>query len=215
MLAAAHLKSVITALNGKPEIHLLGHSAGAIMQGYFLDALKTNGLTAETIHLWAPACTVELATATYGAAFANNVAKPRSTFVELLTDANEERYGCVPGGYSMSLLYLVSRALEPDHKTPILGMQKVWRKWRDDTAFNSDAAFKQDLDAWQQTSKSVALADPIATEKVPRLREKNKEDLIDADHGSFDNNLDVVNRAIAHILGREEPKVVVTDLRGF
>ena len=39
-------------------------------------------------------------------------------------------------------------------------------------------------------------------------------DTIRADHGSFDNNLNVVNRALERILG-SKPVAPVTDLRGF
>jgi hypothetical protein len=211
-VAAARLKSVIDSLNGKPEIHLLGHSAGAIMQGYFLAALKANSLTVRTSHLWAPACTVAFASATYGPAFGNGVLDPRSTFIELLTDENEERYGCVPVAYSMSLLYLVSRALEADHKMPILGMQKIWKNWQDKKAFDPNHA--TDLDNWAGVSGSVKLR-LIDTEKVPTAQEPpNSTDMINADHGSFDNNIEAVNRALTNILGKSPP-VPVTDLRGF
>jgi Arc/MetJ-type ribon-helix-helix transcriptional regulator len=211
-VAADSLRSAIGALK-KPEIHLLGHSAGAIMQGYFLSAMRAKALTASSVHLWAPACTLAFATETFGAAYQNNVADPKSTFVEVLSDSNEASDPCVPLAYSKSLLYLVSRALEPDHKAPVLGMQKAWKKLPpDDMTFNP--GYQNELKAWQQIAKGVVLDAPIVDKIVPTVREKNANDTISANHGSFDNNLDVVNRALRRILGKQ-PKAEVTDLRGF
>jgi hypothetical protein len=139
MTAAEKLKAAIDGLSDgkKPQVHLLGHSAGAIMHGNFLSAMKAHGLKASSVHLWAPACTVSFATATYGRAFADNVADPKTTFIDVLSVANEKSDPCVPLLYSKSLLYLVSRALEPEHKTPVLGLQKAWIKWTKATTRSS------------------------------------------------------------------------------
>jgi hypothetical protein len=212
-VAAQSLRKALGKSAKKPKLHLLGHSAGAIMQGHFLSAMKSNSLTASSIHLWAPACTVEFATANYGAAFANGVASPKATFISVLSDGNEKDDPCVPALYSKSLLYLVSRALEAEHKTPILGMQKVWPKWKkDDDTFME--GYEQQLQAWYKASKNIQLDGPITKPEVPTLREPGKVETIDANHGSFDNNIEVVNRAIERITGKP-PKQPVTDLRGF
>jgi hypothetical protein len=214
MTAARELKAAIGDLsrNERPEIHLIGHSAGAIMHGNFLSAMKAQDLKASSIQLWAPACTVAFATAKYGAAFANKVADPKTTYIEVLSDDNEKSDPCVPVLYSKSLLYLVSRALEPEHKTPVLGLQKAWSKKpdEDDTFMEG---YQKIIDAWQAAS-SVTAPDTIVTEpEVPIRREKDKDETIDASHGSFDNNLDAVNRAIRRIRGRVLQEV--TDLHGF
>jgi len=41
--------------------------------------------------------------------------------------------------------------------------------------------------------------------EVPTRREKDKDETIDASHGSFDNNLDIVNLAIERIIGKKPP----------
>jgi hypothetical protein len=211
--AAKELQASISGLprNRRPEIHLMGHSAGAIMQGHFLSAMKAQDLKASSIHLWAPACTVEFATAKYGQAFANKVADPKTTFIDLLSDSNELTDPCVPVLYSKSLLYLVSRALEPDHKTPILGLQKAWPKWSDDAEFTD--GYQKILDRWNAASNGVVLGPPVTETEVPIRAETNKEETIDASHGSFDNNLTVVNRAIKRVTGKLKARV--TDLRGY
>jgi len=211
--AAQFMGKILARQNRPPKLHLLGHSAGAILQGYFLSAMARNSLSAASVQLWAPACNVEFATETYGAAFANGTASPATTFIGVLSDANERDDPCVPALYSKSLLYLVSRALESEHKTPILGMARVWPKWekRDDTFMRG---YERQLKAWHSASKKIRLDPPIVKPEVRTLHEPNKVETIDANHGSFDNNVDVVNTAIERIIGRK-PKVPVTDLRGF
>jgi len=214
MTAAKELKAAIGELNNKkPRIHLLGHSAGAIMHGNFLSAMRSQGLQASSVHLWAPACTVAFATATYGPAFADKVADPKTTFIDVLSDGNELSDPCVPVLYSKSLLYLISRALEPEHKTPVLGLQKAWPTWStDDGTFKPD--YRKDIDAWIAASAGVVLDPPVAETEVPIRHEANKDETIDAGHGSFDNNLNIVNQAIQRITGKK-PAEPVTDLRGF
>jgi hypothetical protein len=212
--AAKELQGALGGLakNKRPDIHLMGHSAGAIMHGHFLQAMKTQGLKASSVQLWAPACTVEFATAKYGRAFASKVADPGTTFIDVLSDANERRDPCVPHLYSKSLLYLISRALEPDHKTPILGMQKAWPDWSADAEFME--GYQKILDGWNAVSKNVVLDAPITETEVPIRRETGKYETINAGHGSFDNNLNVVNRAIKRVIGKN-PTEPVTDLHGF
>jgi hypothetical protein len=211
--AARELQAAIGGLSRsqRPDIHLMGHSAGAIMHGHFLSAMKTQGLKASSIHLWAPACTVEFATAKYGQAFANKVADPGTTFVDVLSDGNERSDPCVPVLYSKSLLYLVSRSLEPDHKTPVLGLQTSWPKWSADADLID--GYQKVLDAWNAAGKGVMLHPPVTETEVPIRQETNKDETIDAGHGSFDNNLNIVNRAIKRVVGKL--KTPVTDLRGF
>jgi len=212
--AAKELQAAIGGLkkSERPEIHLMGHSAGAIMQGHFLSAMKTQDLKASSVHLWAPACTVEFATAKYGQAFANKVADPTTTFIDVLSDTNELRDPCVPVLYSKSLLYLVSRALEPDHKTPVLGLQKAWPNWSAGADFME--GYQKILDRWNAASKGVVLDSPITETEVPIRHETNKDETINAGHGSFDNNLNIVNRAIKRVIGKN-PTAPVTDLRGY
>jgi hypothetical protein len=221
---AEYLRKAVDKVTGKapPEIHLLGHSAGAIMLGHFLGAITDKGLKAKSVHLWAPACTAGFAVETYGKAFVKGTADPKATYVGLLEDKNEASDPCVPVAYSKSLLYLVSRALEPVHKTPVIGMQKSWdRKGKDQKSWlppKNDDFFKdteKHIARWNAAAKDVVVDDPIDIAEVPTRRNDGKEQTIKANHGSFDNNLNVVNKAIERIQGLKKPKVPVTDLRGF
>jgi hypothetical protein len=218
-LVAEHLRAAIGKLDkAPPELHLLGHSAGAIMLGYFLGALGNRALKATSVHLWAPACTAGFAVETFGSAFTSGAANPKATYVGVLTDKNEASDPCVPVAYSKSLLYLVSRALEPDHKTPVIGMQKSWKQWlpaKNDDFFNTENHIQDQLKRWNAAAKDVVVDEPIAVPAVPTRQDDGEVQTIKANHGSFDNNLDVVNQAIARIQGLKKPKVPAIDLRGF
>lgn len=193
-----------------PELHLLGHSAGAIMLGNFITAAARANLTPETIQLWAPACTVNFALQTYGKTLGRGGPK---MYVSLLSDTSEKSDESLGALYSKSLLYLVSRALEPVHKTPILGMQRVWAgDYEKDDVFNEAQA--KTVEAWRAKSAAVTLMRPISEKEVPTRRMGSKVETIPADHGSFDNNLNVVNGAIELILG-QPPLTPVTDLKGI
>ena len=91
------------------EIHLAGHSAGSIVLGY-LFGLFDKKLTAASLSLFAPACTLDFAVRQYGAAISDGKLKPDTVHVDIMND--ERELADSVGPYGKSLLYLVSRALE-------------------------------------------------------------------------------------------------------
>jgi hypothetical protein len=206
-------KLLARAMSDKTKLHLIGHSAGAIMIGAFLGALTSRKVKAASLHLWAPACTVSFASATYAKAFASRTIAAKSTYISVLSDENELADESIPVLYSKSLLYLVSRALEAEHKTPLLGLHRIL-----DKEAAKDDIFKNDLlpsiRDWITASKGIQLDRPVAAKEVPTRRRGRSVEMIPANHGSFDNNIDVVNLAIERILGAG-PELPVTDLRGF
>jgi len=110
------------------EIHLVAHSAGAILQAPLVGLLAERGLPVESCTLWAPACTVELFNASYRAAIASGDLKRLSLFV---LDQEAEQDDHCADIYHKSLLYLVSNAFEgagriPGFRdgVPIVGMAK-------------------------------------------------------------------------------------------
>jgi hypothetical protein len=115
------------------------------------------------------------------------------------------------GPYGKSLLYLVSRALEDRHKTPILGMDCVWSRKPGDKASTDalgGAELAGEVDKWLAfwgAARPTLLSTPTVS---------NGPEAIPAAHGSFDNDRDTITRTLTRILGRA-PKVPVTDLRGF
>ncbi|WP_164200421.1 C1 family peptidase [[Micrococcus luteus] ATCC 49442] len=109
----------------KVEVHLVGHSAGAIFTAHLLSRLAAEGIPVTTLSWLAPAITVD---------------EFKRLVVPLLDSGNLERftsYGLseavelddVVGTaglkiYQKSLLYLVSRALEGNGETPLVGLQR-------------------------------------------------------------------------------------------
>lgn len=177
---------------GKVELHLVGHSAGSILLGYFLDAAKRKGLEVKTCSLFAPACTLAFAAAHYGGA-AGGVLSQADLHVHLLSD-EREREDTV-GPYRKSLLYLVSRALETAHKTPLLGLARVFDGAKEaiDSWNEGDRAT---VKAWQQSWKGqLHELDALQVTTGPGTR-------IKAAHGCFDNDIDTITATLTRILGR-------------
>ncbi|MBS2037288.1 C1 family peptidase [bacterium] len=182
------------------EIHLLGHSAGSILHGHLLSSLRSRGEKARSVSLWAPACSVPFAQEHYGSAIAEGSLALNNLAVETLSWPLEK--SDMAGPYHKSLLYLVSRALEELHKTPILGLQPIWVRNPDSsTAKNLEEICRPDLlasvKAWQDLMGGrgpKVLEDEFSSDGVQQMR---------TDHGSFDNNVEVLTRALKLIRGSE------------
>lgn len=131
-IGLAPLLSALDKAPRRPKLHLVGHSAGSIVLGRLLSALKRFKLSKielAGIHLMAPACTVEFFNAHYGDYLAGSGALKLAdkTYIYALSDELElkDTVGLTgfPSPYGRSLLYLVSRAYEDSPKTPIAGME--------------------------------------------------------------------------------------------
>jgi hypothetical protein len=190
------------------ELHLIGHSAGAILLGRLLDHLVSKQLQVATLSLYAPACTVRFALQHYVAAQGKRLFTKQNLHVDLLSDEREQ--ADTVGPYGKSLLYLVSRSLEEVHKMPLLGMEGAWDAqvetpdmWQRDT--------QGDVKSWRQ----------FAGEAVPRrVHTKERAEVWDGQehvslaHGSFDNDLEVVTTTLQRIRG-SELSAAVENLHGF
>ncbi|HIV70070.1 MAG TPA: peptidase C1 [Candidatus Aquabacterium excrementipullorum] len=193
------------------ELHLVGHSAGSIILGHLITAMGVRGLTGRitSAHLHAPACTV---------AFANRHYAPQTElmkrlYVHLLSD-RAERDDNVAAIYRKSLLYFVSNALEVDLRTPILGMENVFKP--DYAGWDGTSATGDALKSWRQAAASAGLLSAqrltvVDREKIlialPDRRERTS-------HGGFDNDIEVMTQTLGAILGGPLLKPV-DDLRGF
>lgn len=111
------------------EVHLVAHSAGAILHGALLPVLAKAGLRANTCTLWAPACTMALFERQYLPALSDGTLDRMALYA--LDDRHEQDDHCAHV-YNKSLPYLVAHAFEDEprvpwlrpHGTPLLGMQK-------------------------------------------------------------------------------------------
>lgn len=131
------------------EIHLVGHSAGAILHAPLVQLMTTQGKLTQgpmkgdsgygipiaSCTLWAPACTIELFKETYLPAINSNQIERFAIFI--LSDIVEQDDNCAKI-YNKSLLYLVSNAFEDKSRipifrdgVPILGMEKFLKNDQD------------------------------------------------------------------------------------
>lgn len=101
------------------RVHLVAHSAGGLVLTHVLPSVVASGLSLGTVSLVAPAVPVEEFADVAGAAVAASAVR---VLVAHLTDAADRSDAtCTP--YGRSLLYLVSRVLERDANTPLLGLE--------------------------------------------------------------------------------------------
>lgn len=191
------------------EIHLVGHSAGSIILGHLLSLATTRGLQERiaSIHLYAPACTVQFATRHY----APQTALMERLYLDVLSEQNE-RDDNVVAIYRKSLLYLVSNALESDLRTPILGMENVFKP--DYTGWDGSSTTGEVLGNWRQAAKAAGLDKRMTLLDAPKVTVRLPDKQIKAGHGSFDNDVTTVGRTLERILGGKL-KLAVDDLRGF
>lgn len=192
------------AKSGKTlEVHLIGHSAGSILLGHLLGRLGgANPVQANSCELYAAACSSGFAVQHYGAAAQAGVLSLDTLRLHVLTDANERADG-LPSAerdiYGKSLLYLVSRALDDIRKQPLLGMERALvapdPAWLDDQWAGPPNA---DVAAWLKLWPGGALLNRVTS---PKVRTTKTGDQIDASHGSFDNNIDIITGTLERIRG--------------
>jgi hypothetical protein len=202
------------------SLHMLGHSAGAILLGHMLDDLK-NASEVSTIGLYAPACTMGFACKHYGKALRTGVLSAGKMHVHSLSDKNER--ADTVGPYGKSLLYLVSRAFEEPRKTPLLGFERCWATATDDLALLKDKLGSdfaeghiKDIRDWGQLVADYGVARTVHSRPEMVTKRADLGDLqIRTTHGSFDNALEVVNASLGRILNAPQPVVPITDLTGF
>ena len=111
----------------KIRLHLIGHSAGAIVQSLIVQRLGAKGWKFESVNYMAPAVRSDSFIAEVVPSIKSGVVKAYNQF-SLLDDMELKDNTCEPIlGYSRSLLYLVSQSFEHGQVTPILGMQKYFQ----------------------------------------------------------------------------------------
>ena len=214
------LQKLVDTWGDKLEIHIVGHSAGSIILGHFVTALATRKLLEKisSAHLYAPACSVQFANQHY----APHEELLQRLYLDVLADA-VERNDNVVTIYRKSLLYLVSNALEVDLRTPILGLQNVAES--NYSGWDGSSSTGNALKVWRQAAASAGLYKPkpnqanrysvITQDKVITAITSAKSNIqIDAAHGSFDNDVEVISKTLERI---RDGKLLqaVDDLRGF
>ncbi len=124
-LLIAHARRALARLSPAArqrwELHVVGHSAGAIFAAHALPLLARLGVSFRTLQFLAPALRIDAFRDLVMTAVENRSC-PLPTLY-LLSDA-AERADTVAKIYGKSLLYLVSNAFEGRRDTPMLGLQR-------------------------------------------------------------------------------------------
>jgi hypothetical protein len=168
----------------RPKLHLVGHSAGAIVLGNLLSAMKRfklKNVELGSIHLMAPACTSKFFGDNFGPYLKGDGALKLQDKIYLynltdeveLSDTVSATFPLLPS-YSHSLLYLVSRAYEDVPQTPLAGMQR----------------YVKDLPSGAKVQITYSGAGGVSESKS---------------HGGFDNDVATLSTIMSRILGKKVP----------
>ncbi len=169
------------------RLHLIGHSAGAIVQSYLVGRALRNQFKVDSMSLMAPAVRIDDFDRTAGTQIVN--ANIRVLVANLLDSAERADSTCKPYGHS--LLYLVSRAFEKSQdEVPLLGMEK-------------HLVPAVATHAWG--SRITRLASPgVALRPNDKLTGATS-------HGGMDDDVAVQDAVIRHIKGASWDNPVIRD----
>ena len=183
--ASAAMAKTSKAELAKWEMHVVAHSAGSIYATHAMRHLLDCGIPLKSLHLMAPAITVELFKDGLLPHIDAGACPVPDVYV--LSDVGERDDDVGP--YGKSLLYLVSNAFEPQRGTPLLGMERSIRQVSN--APPPDARVSALL------AQSLVVAGAPAANGLGPSRSES--------HGGFDNDPDTLNSVLRRILG-EEPR---------
>jgi len=190
------INALADASGGKLKVHIIGHSAGSFVTGRLLSELANRQLNTASCTLFAPACDLAFALRHYRTALDNGNLASAQFKIHTLSDSLE--LDDTVGPYRKSLLYLVSRALEHVHKTPLLGMEKAFSSNEPiDELWNKDPAILGDVKEWRKFYGTMAQG-TLTVLKDKQVSTGTR--LIGSNHGSFDNSQVHIRDAIERIL---------------
>ena len=218
--AMLNLATELGKLDGV-KLHLMGHSAGAILLGHWLHAIRNRQISFTSLNLFAPACSTRFANTYFRPVVKKGRLKKSSIHIALLS--NERELADSVGPYGKSLLYLISRALEDMHKEPLLGLEAAWQK---DDSFNAFMDKNRVEITEEEKTRMKEINDWLefwGNNGKPIIYDNNRSnidtslrgDQIPLAHGSFDNDIVAMNDAICRILKVGKLKVAIENLGGF
>ncbi|HEX6571096.1 MAG TPA: caspase family protein, partial [Steroidobacteraceae bacterium] len=170
------------------EFHAVGHSAGSIFHSWFVPMAVDAGVPAfKSLQLLAPAITIP----DFAARLAPRVGSGKAAtqaIVYTMKRSYEEDDSCIRI-YRKSLLYLVHHALEPERRTPILGLDLSMRADAATAALFglNGATGAPGRVVWSVTEAGDGQSSSQATT-----------------HGGFDDDAATMNSVAANVLGQPE-----------
>ncbi|MFC0250412.1 caspase family protein [Massilia consociata] len=190
---AQKLRDFCNQHRGSVELHAVGHSAGSIFQAYFIPrVLQLGAGPFRSVHLMAPAIRTDLFKATLA-----RFVGPGNSGIDHLTlytmRKDYETDDSCGGLYRKSLLYLIHHALEPQRKTPILGLEECLRTDRELVGlFGLDGKRAHADVVWSTTPAQQGRSASQSTT-----------------HGGFDDDGPTMGSIARRILGRSDADRIV------
>lgn len=215
---ADNLKKLVADMGKKNvELHLIGHSAGSLINGHLIQLLWARSLAIETSTLMAPACTLDFANQTYRRVIEGGGLKRKDFHIHMMSDSREQDDNVI-GVYHKSLLYLVSRAYEELQRMPLLGMAKAldknYQDFSDPDLSEWNIAAKNMTEQWNRfywgnsipagfaaTGRGLpdAFAATLHIFNEPKMN-YGAGTKADTSHGGFDNDINVVTAVLLTVL---------------
>ena len=197
--AARKLKEFCDAHKDRVELHAVGHSAGSIFHAHFVPAALDEGVpNFRSMHFLAPAIRVD----TFEQQLLKKIGKGKGVdhlTVFTMARAFEEDDDCF-SIYRKSLLYLIYYGLEPDRKTPILGLEESIR---------DNAKLKRLFDLDHKGNASGEVIWSVSKDKTGRSATTSRT------HGGFNNDKRTMESVAQRILDKEVTPFTGTEERGL
>ncbi len=197
--AARKLKEFCSAYPDRVELHAVGHSAGSIFHAYFIPAALAEGVPPfRSLHFLAPAIRVD----TFEQQLLNRIGKDKGIdhlSVFTMARAFEEDDNCF-SVYRKSLLYLIYYGLEPDRKTPLLGLEESIR---------DNAGLKRLFDLDRKGGAAAEVIWSVSQETTGRSATRSRT------HGGFNNDAPTMQSVAQRILDKAVTPFTGTAERGF
>lgn len=190
------------------EVHFIGHSAGAVLNAYFIQLLSTDGpivrgplegenglaVPVNTCALWAPACTIDLFKNTYLPLIESGAGAGIEHFALYTLDDATEMADSFNQFYTRSLLFLLSNAYE--------------EKFRDRPCFDQEATGEPILGMQRYIDCDRALSKVLTkrsnVEWILCPDRQSQEPLSTAEHHTdFDDDCATIISSIKRILGQQ------------
>lgn len=182
------------------ELHAIGHSAGSVFQAYFVPAaLEENNPAFSSLHFFAPAIRVDTFERLLLGKLGQGNGIDRLSVFTMARDFELDDSSVTV--YRKSLLYLIYYALEPQRKTPILGLEESIRS-------NPNLKRLFNLD-----NKGAGAGEVIWSVTRPGMLPPNAS--TSRQHGGFNEDAPTMESVGQRILGRKTTPFVAGGQRGL
>ncbi|HEX7174596.1 MAG TPA: C1 family peptidase [Pyrinomonadaceae bacterium] len=175
------------------ELHVVAHSIGSIFAAHAVRHLAGLGVGFKSLHLMAPAMTVNLFREEVLPFVEEGACPHPSLYIQSEVGERDDDVG----PYGKSLLFLISNAFEGDRNTPLLGMQRFVSTGGDTRSEHTDMEMNRLFRKSVDGEPSLVIA---GRDGGPRSTSRAES------HTGFDTDVDTLNSILRRIVGSNKPK---------